>query len=203
MQIHKAFLASKSPRRLELLRFLIPKVEQIQSLREEPRWQENQSVVEYLSLCMKEKSMGAQEAFAKKRLSSSRCSLVVAADTIVVRGRKVYGKPAGAQGARAMLAELMGKEHQVQTAVYLGLFRGQKKIREQHFTVITKMKFRNAANDEIKNYVATGEPLDKSGSYGVQGPALEFVQSMEGSYSSVMGLPMSRIQEELVTWMGK
>lgn len=200
MVFSKAYLASKSPRRLELLRSAFRNVEQIHSLLDEPKWDQKQSPKKYLDFCMSVKARGAREAYERIRRNTHAISIVVAADTIVVRGNTVFGKPEGSAGAIKMLSVLMGKEHEVRTGLYVALYEGEKLRRDHSATIVTKVKFRNASMTEIKTYVKTGEPLDKSGSYGVQGPAMQFVEWVDGSYASVMGLPLFETQSVCQRW---
>jgi septum formation protein len=205
MLLDKVFLASKSPRRLELLSSAFQKVEQIDSLLEEPKWHKNQSPAEYINQCIAIKSLGARQAYElyQEKNQNNTWALIVAADTVVVRGPILYGKPEGPKGAVQMLTELMGKEHQVQTAYYVGLYQGGVLKDEFQDLISTKVRFRKASLKEIEAYVKTGEPLDKSGSYGVQGPALQFVEKVEGSYASVMGLPVFEIHKQVSFWQKK
>lgn len=198
----KVFLASKSPRRLELLSFCFENVQQIQSLREEPLWNKKESAEAYLKRCIEVKALGAEEAYEKllNGSSSTSWSLVVAADTIVVLSGRVFGKPESPVHSVKMLQEMSGKEHRVLTAYSLSLFNGATKKDSFVSVSSTKVKFRKLSLAEISAYVKTGEPLDKSGSYGVQGPAMQFVEKIEGSYQSVMGVPLFAIQKKVSEW---
>ena len=113
---------------------------------------------------------------------------VIAADTIVVCEGKVLGKPKSEADARAMLRRLSGREHQVMTGVTV--IRGQ---RSETFTEVTDIHFRALTDKEIDDYVATGEPMDKAGAYGIQGGAALFCTHMVGDYYNVMGLPVCRL----------
>lgn len=113
---------------------------------------------------------------------------VIAADTIVVCEGKVLGKPKSEADARAMLRLLSGREHQVMTGVTV--IRGQ---RSETFTEVTDIHFRALTDKEIDDYVATGEPMDKAGAYGIQGGAALFCTHMVGDYYNVMGLPVCRL----------
>lgn len=114
--------------------------------------------------------------------------VVIAADTIVVCQNKVLGKPHSEEDAIAMLTLLSGRDHQVMTGVTLR--RGDREIT---FTEVTDIHFRELTHGEIRAYVATGEPMDKAGSYGIQGGAALFAQRMDGDYYNVMGLPVCRL----------
>lgn len=114
--------------------------------------------------------------------------ITIGADTIVVINRKVLGKPANVAQAAAMLRQLSGREHQVVTAVAVS--RG-KKLRSAVEEV--RVKFRSLRADEIDAYIATGEPMDKAGAYGIQGYGATIVECVNGDYFSVMGLPLAQL----------
>jgi septum formation protein len=114
--------------------------------------------------------------------------VVVAADTIVVVNRKVLGKPADADDARRMLAMLSGREHIVITAVAVSRAGELRSAIEQ-----VRVKFRRLRPEEIDAYIATGEPMDKAGAYGIQGYGATIVERVEGDYFAVMGLPLARL----------
>lgn len=118
--------------------------------------------------------------------------VVVAADTIVVCGGKVLGKPHSEAEAVAMLKLLSGRDHQVMTGVTVA--RGS---RMRTHTEITDIHFRKLSNREIQAYVASGEPMDKAGAYGIQGGAALFCDRMEGDYYNVVGLPVCRLGQML------
>ena len=118
--------------------------------------------------------------------------VVIAADTIVVCDGIVLGKPHSEEEAVSMLTLLSGRDHQVMTGVTV--LRGEK---AETFTEITDIHFRPLSEKEIRAYVATGEPMDKAGSYGIQGGAALFCSHMVGDYYNVMGLPVCRLGEVL------
>ena len=124
----------------------------------------------------------------------ARCpeDLVIAADTIVVCGGKVLGKPHSREEAAAMLRMLSGSTHQVMTGCTV--LRGS---RAETFTQVTELHFRPLSEAEIASYIATGEPMDKAGAYGIQGGAALFCEGMTGDYYNVMGLPVCRLQQSL------
>ena len=119
---------------------------------------------------------------------------VLAADTIVVAGDEVLGKPRDPVEARSMLAKLSDREHRVVTAFALVAPDGRFAARE---AVTTTVVFRRLSNDEIAAYVATGEPDDKAGAYAIQGGARDFVRRISGSYSNVVGLPLEAVERAL------
>ena len=118
--------------------------------------------------------------------------VVIAADTIVVCGGRVLGKPHSEEEAVSMLRLLSGRDHQVMTGVTV--VTGETR---ETFTEVTDIHFRELSEKEIRAYVATGEPMDKAGSYGIQGGAALFCSRMVGDYYNVMGLPVCRLGETL------
>ena len=118
--------------------------------------------------------------------------IVIAADTIVVCAGRVLGKPHNPEEAVAMLSLLSGRDHQVMTGVTV--LRGE---RCETFTEVTDIHFRPLSQKEIEAYVATGEPMDKAGAYGIQGGAALFAEKMVGDYYNVMGLPVCRLWQTL------
>ena len=114
--------------------------------------------------------------------------VVIAADTIVVCEGKVLGKPHSAEEAVSMLRLLSGRDHQVMTG--MTVICGD---RERTCTEVTDLHFRELSDKEIRAYVATGEPMDKAGAYGIQGGAALFCTHMVGDYYNVMGLPVCRL----------
>lgn len=112
-------------------------------------------------------------------------ALVLGADTTVVGASGILGKPADAQEAAAMLRQLSGVEHQVWTGVCLA--HGERLLQRE---VVSRVRFRTLSAAEISAYIATGEPMDKAGAYGIQGLAAIFIEQLHGSHSNVMGLPL-------------
>lgn len=119
-------------------------------------------------------------------------AVVVAADTIVVCGGEILGKPKDAADAKRMLRLLSGRTHEVMTGLCAA--RGS---RLRSTVSISRIAFRELSDAEIDRYIATGEPMDKAGSYGIQGMASLFVSHIDGDYYAVMGLPVCRLYEML------
>ena len=127
-------------------------------------------------------------------LPEDRESLIIGADTVVALDGRIYGKPASPQDAITTLETLSGRTHEVVTGVAL--------VNDNafySFAETTKVTFRELSRDEIDAYVATGEPLDKAGAYGIQGAGGALVESIEGDYDNVVGLPMARLTRMLAT----
>lgn len=172
-------LASGSPRRRELLTQIdIPYMVNPSSYREEaPKKKDPEKFVEAQAV-----------GKAKDVASKYPKQWVLGADTIVVVDNKVLGKPKNEKEAKDMLHALSDKRHSVLTAVAL-----VKDDTVRTKVVETKVWFRDLSDKEIDAYVATGEPLDKAGAYGIQGRAAAFVEKINGSYTNVVGLPLSQV----------
>ena len=112
-------------------------------------------------------------------------AVIVAADTVVVLKDRMLGKPRTAEEAAAMLTSLSGRDHQVMTGVTVR--RGSRTVTD---TVVTHVWFRPLSQQEIAAYVATGEPMDKAGAYGIQGYGCTLVEGISGDYYNVVGLPV-------------
>ena len=175
-------LASASPRRKELLQlFRTPFVIRVADIDEamdpgKPPFEEVARVSRLKALAV----------------SREPEDVVIAADTIVVCQGKVLGKPRSKEEAVQMLCALSGRDHQVMTGCTV--LRGAAC---ETFTEVTDLHFRPLSRKEIEHYVATGEPMDKAGAYGIQGGAALFCRGMEGDYYNVMGLPVCRLGEVL------
>lgn len=118
--------------------------------------------------------------------------IVIAADTIVVCDNAVLGKPKDEADAFRMLKLLSGRSHQVMTGLTV-----KKGAHMVSCTEITDIRFRSLSHQEILNYIATGEPMDKAGSYGIQGGAAVFAEHLNGDYYNVMGLPVCKLYKIL------
>ena len=173
------FLASRSPRRRELLTQLGLEHSVLDVSVEEQR-QAGEPALDYVSRVAREKAgAGLLEVMAVPG------ALVLGADTEVVLDDVVYGKPSNPSDAARMLRELSGRTHQVMTAVWL-LSAG----REEHALSLSEVRFARLAEADVAAYVETGECLGKAGAYAVQGRAAAFIEHLSGSYSGVMGLPL-------------
>ena len=175
-------LASQSPRRKELLGlFGVPFTVRVADIDE----------------TMNPVAPAAEEVARVSRLKAlaiprAQDDVLIAADTIVVCQGRILGKPRDEKEAYAMLRLLSGRDHQVMTGVTV--LRGEE---ERVFTQITDLHFRELSDKEIYRYIATGEPMDKAGAYGIQGGAALFCEKMDGDYYNVMGLPVCRLGETL------
>ncbi len=181
----RIILASRSPRRVQLLRELgIRDFEIIPSQSEEEpdTALSPEAAVEHISM-------------AKAREVLSRAGgegLIIAADTLVYLDGRPLGKPSDEEDAKAMLRSLSGREHLVVTGLALILDGRELSVAES-----TLVRFRELSEEDISWYVSTGEPMDKAGAYGAQGLGAIFIKGITGDFFNVMGLPLCRLAESL------
>jgi septum formation protein len=178
------YLASRSPRRRELLdqlgvrhRLLAPDVNEAALPRESPE--------DYVRRLAQIKAEVAAMRVSERRMKTLP---VLAADTAVVLGKRIMGKPEHPGEAVAMLEQLSGKRHRVLTAVAV-VFQGKLAVALSD----TQVHFRRLGRAEIESYVATGEPLDKAGAYSLQGEGRKLIHSIEGDYLAAVGLPLRAV----------
>lgn len=177
-------LASQSPRRKELLGlFRIPFV--IRSADIDESMDPGKPASEEVARVSRAKALATPR---------EKGDVVIAADTIVVCAGQVLGKPRDEADAYRMLRLLSGRDHQVMTGITV--LRDQQELVH---TEITDIHFRELSDREIYAYIATKEPMDKAGSYGIQGGAALFAEKMAGDYYNVMGLPVCRLGQMLRT----
>ena len=175
-------LASASPRRKELLSlFGIPFVIRVADIDE--TMDPEKAPFDEVARVSRRKAMAVQ---------AQPGDVVIAADTIVVCEGKVLGKPKDKEEASQMLNLLSGRDHQVMTGCTV--LRGSE---SETFTDVTDLHFRPLSQKEIDRYIASGEPMDKAGAYGIQGGAALFCEKMNGDYYNVMGLPVCRLWQTL------
>lgn len=132
------------------------------------------------------------KAVAKDAVDREKDAIVIGADTIVVLDDQILGKPKDSLAAEKMLSLLSGKMHMVYTGVSIV---DTKDWAEETFVQSSKVYMKEMSEEEIKAYVGTKEPLDKAGSYGIQGKGGVFIERIEGDYFSVMGLPIAKLYE--------
>ena len=120
--------------------------------------------------------------------------VILGADTMVVLDGEMLGKPASPAGAVEILMRLQGREHQVMTGVWLIRTNSvSETVKEEGFTDVVRVKFFPMTREEAEEYVASGEPMDKAGAYGIQGYGMRFVEGICGDFYTVMGLPSGRL----------
>ncbi len=193
---NRIYLASRSPRRRELLKQIGIAFEAL-LLREDLRRGADvdealipgESPESYVSRVARAKAEAGWHRIASRRLLPRP---VLAADTAVVLDGEIIGKPADARRAHELLRRLSGRTHHVLTAVAVA-----REARVETALSISAVEFRDLADGEIRRYVASGEPLDKAGAYAIQGRAAVFVRAISGSYSGIMGLPLFETAELL------
>ena len=179
-------LASGSPRRRELLADLGLDFEVHPSKAEEPAPLSGEGAEEYAKRMAEMKTMDVAKHFIDKT--------VLGADTIVVLDGHIMGKPADDAEALKMLSSLSGKTHQVITGFCIILPNGETIVQ----AVSTDVDMRTSGKTALKSYIATGEPMDKAGAYAIQGIGKILVLRVRGSYTNVVGLPVTRVLDELI-----
>jgi septum formation protein len=183
------YLASRSPRRRDLLKQLGVKFDPLLLRLSGPRGADvdesqhaGETAADYVERTAREKAAFGLQVLGMRSMLPRP---VLAADTVVIVDGEVLGKPADRAEAAAFLARLSGRAHEVRTTVALAM-EGPL-LSDTSVSIVT---FRALTDDEIKHYCATPEPYDKAGGYGIQGLAALFVERIEGSYTGVMGLPL-------------
>lgn len=179
-------LASASPRRKELLSNLNMNFKVISSEIEE-------FISEKESPSTVAMSLSFQKALSVANTVDEK-DIVIGADTIVVLDGEILGKPTDEEDALNMIKKLSGKYHEVITGISIVRLYDNKKIIDHS---ITKVKMKELDIDKIQRYINTKEPLDKAGSYGIQGYGSLFVEKIEGDYFNVVGLPVGKLEEML------
>ncbi len=213
-------LGSQSPRRRELLERMGLEFTVLTAEIDETKFETDDPETSVLRICeakaaavaekvqnegsrIKDQGSGdtGTELCRPRHVESSAEALVLASDTIVVLDGKIMGKPHDEAEAKAMLASLSGREHAVYTAFCLLPIKMQDAEYRMQNAVChcekTYVKFRNLTPEEIAAYVATGEPMDKAGAYGIQGLGSMLVEAIRGDYFTVMGLPVCALAQAL------
>lgn len=187
----KIYLASASPRRKELLEQIGVRFEILPATQEEKITSNQPSeVVQELA------QQKAKEVYSRVKDQEEEV-LVIGADTIVSKGSMILGKPADAAEAKEILQMLQGQSHEVYTGVAV---YWKKAGKEQNIVMVkdTQVKMCPMTEAQIEAYVATKEPLDKAGSYAIQGICARYVQEIHGDYNNVVGLPVSALYQEML-----
>ncbi|HEU4724312.1 MAG TPA: Maf family protein [Candidatus Eisenbacteria bacterium] len=182
----RLLLASRSPRRADLLRLVGAHFDVSPADVDERALPDERAEAHVLRL-----------AEAKARAAADGVdgdTLILGADTVVTLDRAILGKPADEAEAKRMLASLSGRIHEVWTGLFLYDAAHARGVGEAVRSIV---KFSSLAADEIERYVATGEPLDKAGAYAVQGYGAAYVEAIEGSYTNVVGLPLGHLRHLL------
>jgi septum formation protein len=175
-------LASQSPRRSEILRqagipFVVKPADVDESVHP------GELAEDYVRRVAEEKAMAVEKAAG---------DVVLGADTVVVIRGEILGKPRDRADAVRMLAQLAGREHEVITGICL-----RRDAELLHDRAVTRVWFTPLTRQEIEQYVASGEPMDKAGAYAIQGLASKFIKRIDGSYTNVVGLPIELVMKHL------
>lgn len=195
----RIILASASPRRKELLAQIGLVFEvQVSDVEEKVSTTVPYYLVQGLS---RQKAEAVFHALA----GTGEEVLVIGADTVVSCDGRILGKPESSEHAKEMLRLLQGRSHEVYTGVTLlhraGESENTSSIEGKSFYEATKVNFYPMSESEIDDYVATGDPLDKAGAYGIQGICARYISGIEGDYNNVVGLPVGRLYQEMKDWL--
>ena len=158
---------------------IVPNIYEVQQKQEDPK--------DFVLRLSKEKAINVCNKLDEK-------AIILAADTIVILGKTILGKPGSEDEAKQMLEMLSGNIHKVATGFSIINETGTVLHQE---AVFTNVKFKNLAPNEIEGYIKTGEPMDKAGAYGIQGIGSFMVEEINGSFTNVIGLPTSRVVDVL------
>jgi len=179
--VSKLVLASGSSRRRELLEQIgVHYISKAMDIDETPH--SGELARDYVARMAKEKALAALPAFPD--------AVVLASDTSVILDGEILGKPESEAHAVSMLTRLSGSQHQVLTSIALAKYE-QEAISIEVEVVETQVEFDALSDQQILDYVATGEPMDKAGAYGIQGKGALLIKGIQGSYSNVVGLPLT------------
>jgi len=179
--VSKLVLASGSSRRRELLEQIgVHYISKAMDIDETPY--SGELARDYVARMAKEKALAALPAFPD--------AVVLASDTSVILDGEILGKPESEAHAVSMLTRLSGNQHQVLTSIALAKYE-QEAISIEVEVVETQVEFDALSDQQILDYVATGEPMDKAGAYGIQGKGALLIKGIQGSYSNVVGLPLT------------
>lgn len=184
----KLILASESPRRKELLNQIGMEFEVMSCGGEAP------VAVTMPWKIVEEHAMQKAEAVA---FNVTEPVVIVGADTVVALEDCILEKPKSKEEAKAMLQKLQGNVHQVYTGVVIIKKYADGTLEKTKFHECTKVTFYEMSAQEIEDYVNTGEPMDKAGSYGIQGIGAKYIKEISGDYNNVVGLPVARLYQEL------
>ena len=196
----KIILASQSPRRSELMKQAGYEFEIIASNMEEVITKtEPEAVVEELSFQKDDNvlNMILKSVDLSLMAFGGLSLMVIGADTIVCSNGNILGKPKNHNEAYNMIDSIQGNTHQVYTGVTLLYGDGSSKS----FSNRTDVYCYELTDKEIHDYISTGEPMDKAGAYGIQGSFAAFIKGIDGDYNNVVGLPVSRVYQELKLWL--
>lgn len=190
---HRIVLASRSPRRRELLSFLFPAFECLAAdIDESPR--PGEVPEDYARRLAFEKASAVLATLASNISAAGAGTIVIGADTVIDRDGEIMGKPVDAEEARVMLRRLANRSHQVVTGYAILTAGGEPLVRAE----ITAVTFDTLPDEAIAEYVASGVPLDRAGAYGIQdGFGALYIKRIDGDYNNVVGLPVRAVARAL------
>jgi len=186
---YKVILASKSPRRKELLNQIGIEFEILICDKEEIITSNDPEKVVLELSEQKAENVAAM-------VSGNEKMLIIGADTVVSVDGEIMGKPSDDKHAYEMLKKLSGNTHQVYTGVTVLVWQGEI-LNEISFAECTDVTMYDISDEEIKEYIKSGEPADKAGSYGIQGLGAKLIKKIDGDYNNVVGLPVARLYREI------
>ena len=190
--MYKIILASESPRRKEIMELMGISFTTIASQVEEVITDKEPAKIVQALAALK------TEDVASRFKNNNENIIVIGADTMVFYQDKALGKPKDEQEARKMLQMLSGNTHEVYTGVNIIIMKKNSLYKSISLAVCTKVVVANLSNDEIEDYIKTGEPMDKAGAYGIQGRFGIYIKEIIGDYYNVVGLPIANIYETLL-----
>lgn len=191
----RIILASASPRRKEILAQAGIDFEVLSAEHEEHSdYQEPEDFVKDLA---SQKAEAAAAVFEENFGKTAENTIIIGADTVVVLKRQILGKPKDEGEAFTMLSSLQGKSHYVFTGVSVIILSENGSREQLCFAESTRVQVCRMAPEEIRCYIATGEPMDKAGSYAIQGRFAPYIEGIEGDYYNVVGFPLCRFYQEV------
>ena len=189
--IPRVILGSSSPRRRELLGHIIAHETHSPDVEEKPKSGEDPG--SYTLRNAREKADATIKQVSGRADIQGQDAIVIACDTIVVLDGHILEKPIDAADAARMLGMISGRTHTVISGLCVAHIQGAKTLRDKAFKVETRVTIKELSKEEIATYVATGEPMDKAGSYAAQGIGAYMIERIDGSYSNVVGLPLTEL----------
>jgi len=194
-RMYRIVLASESPRRKEILTQMGIPFEAIASNVEEVVEEKEPSAMVQALATIKTKDIEEKLVKSGKDFADT---IIIGADTMVFYKDRALGKPKDMDDAISMLQMLSNKEHEVYTGVSIRIHHSQKPLETISFAVCTKVKVQALTTEQIRNYVETGEPMDKAGAYAIQGKFGIYIKEIQGDYYNIVGFPIARIYETLL-----
>lgn len=193
--MYKVILASGSPRRKEIMDIMGIKYEVISSdVKEEVRETEPAAMVKALAIL---KSNAVADIIYKEKQKDQEY-IIIGADTMVFYEENALGKPKDVEDAVRMISMLSGDTHEVYTGVGIVILHNDGAREELSTAVSTKVSVQDMTMDQIREYVATGEPMDKAGAYAIQGQFGIYIKEIQGDYYNVVGFPIAKIYSMLL-----